>query len=279
MDPGGARQPKTLSQTHISNVKNGSLKTIVYLTRGIISLSSQRLIRNKDLLPFRPMGLVWTAFGLAFSALLPLVNPLGSALVFYGLVGAAPPEVYRRLARKIAINTILFLLVIELIGAALLSFFGVSLPIVEVAGGLVLASMGWSLLNNKDAAAERQQEKQDQALVSYSDLDEKTFYPLTFPVTAGPGCIVIMLTLTAHASTHRLIPDLLSHLGILIAVVVLCVLVYFCYAYAPLITRKISVQTAHGIVRVIAFLLLCIGVQIAWNGVSGLVQSLVVKMH
>ncbi|MFL6429673.1 MAG: MarC family protein [Acidobacteriaceae bacterium] len=217
--------------------------------------------------------LVWSQLGIAFSALLPLVNPLGSALVFYGLVGAAPPEVYRRLARRIAINTVLFLLVIELIGAALLSFFGVSLPIVEFAGGLVLAAMGWSLLNQQGADA-HQQEKANQAPVAYEELYQKTFYPLTFPVTAGPGCIVIMLTLTAHASTHSLIPNLLAHLGILIAVIVLCLLVYFAYAYAPLITHKISPQTARGVVRVIAFLLLCIGVQIAWKGVSSLLLTL-----
>jgi multiple antibiotic resistance protein len=217
--------------------------------------------------------LVWSQLGIAFSALLPLVNPLGSALVFYGLVGGAPPEVYRRLARRIAINTILFLLVIELIGAALLSFFGVSLPIVEVAGGLVLAAMGWSLLNQQGAAA-HQQEKADQAPESDEKLYQQTFYPLTFPVTAGPGCIVIMLTLTAHASTHGLVPNLLAHLGILIAVIMLCVLVYFAYAYAPLITQKISPQTARGVVRVIAFLLLCIGVQIAWNGISSLLRTL-----
>jgi multiple antibiotic resistance protein len=219
--------------------------------------------------------LVWSQLGIAFSALLPLVNPLGSALVFYGLVGAAPPEVYRRLARKIAINTVIFLLVIELIGAALLSFFGVSLPIVEVAGGLVLAAMGWSLLNQQGAAA-HQQEKEDQAQASddIEKLFQQAFYPLTFPVTAGPGCIVIMLTLTAHASTHSVVANLLSHLGISVAVIVLCVLVYFAYSYAPLITRKISPQTARGIVRVVAFLLLCIGVQIAWNGVSSLMLTL-----
>jgi multiple antibiotic resistance protein len=219
--------------------------------------------------------LVCSQLGIAFSALLPLINPLGSALVFYGVVGAAPPEVYRRLARRIAINTVIFLLVIELIGAALLSFFGVSVSIVEVAGGLVLAAMGWSLLNQPGAAA-HQQEKAEQTCASNTEqLFEQTFYPLTFPITAGPGCIVVMLTLTANAAPHSsIVAKLFSHLGILIAVVVLSVLVYFAYAYAPLITRKISPQTAYGIVRVIAFLLLCIGVQIAWNGLSGLLLTL-----
>ena len=229
-------------------------------------LHSERMIR-----------IVWSQFGIAFSALLPLVNPLGSALVFYGLVGAASPEVYRRLARRIAINTVLFLLVIELIGAALLSFFGVSLPIVEVTGGLVLAAMGWSLLNQPSADAHQQEKEAETRGCDDADIEklfQQTFYPLTFPVTAGPGCIVIMVTLTAHASTHKLIPDLFAHLGISIAVLVISLLVFFAYAYAPLITRKISPQTAHGIVRVIAFLLLCIGVQIAWNGVSSLVLTL-----
>lgn len=222
--------------------------------------------------------LVWSQLGIAFSALLPLINPLGSALVFYGLIGAAPPEVYRHLARRIAINTVIFLLVIELIGAALLTFFGVSLPIVEVAGGLVLAAMGWSLLNQQGAAAHQQEKAEQTQPADIEDLYQRTFYPLTFPVTAGPGCIVIMLTLTAHASTRSLIPDLLSHLGILIAVMLLCLLVYFAYAYAPLITRKISPQTARGVVRVIAFLLLCIGVQIAWKGISSLLLT-VLKQH
>jgi multiple antibiotic resistance protein len=91
-------------------------------------------------------------FGLAFSALLPLVNPLGDALVFLGLVGDAPRAVYRTLARKIAVSTTIFLVVIELVGTALLKFFGISLPVMQVSGGLVLAAMGWGLLNREERA-------------------------------------------------------------------------------------------------------------------------------
>ncbi len=100
------------------------------------------------------MLIVLKYFGLAFSALLPLVNPLGSALVFLGLVGVAPPDVFRTLARKIAVNTTLFLLVVELVGATLLNFFGISLPVVQVAGGFVLAAMGWGLLQGQDGTQE-----------------------------------------------------------------------------------------------------------------------------
>jgi len=92
-------------------------------------------------------------FSLAFSALLPLINPLGSALVVFGLVGIAPRDVYHRLARKIAVATIIFLLFVDLAGAAVLSFFGISLSVVQVAGGLVVAVMGWRLLNEQEAGS------------------------------------------------------------------------------------------------------------------------------
>ena len=210
-------------------------------------------------------------FGLAFSALLPLINPLGSALMFLGIVGNAPGEVYLRLARKIALSTTIFLAVVELVGTALLAFFGISLPVVQVAGGLVLATMGWSLLNQQEAQTSRDKTAAAQSV--YGSLDQQVFYPLTFPVTAGPGCIVITLTLSAHASTHDVFANVMSHLGIFLAIVALSFTVFLCYGYAPKIASRVPAQTAHGILRVIAFVLLCIGVQITWNGVEALIKT------
>jgi len=209
-------------------------------------------------------------FGLAFSALLPLVNPLGDALVFLGLVGAAPPAVYRTLARKIAISTTLFLLTIELIGTAMLKFFGISLPVMQVSGGLVLAAMGWNLLSQNEPETKEAQAKVDGPVLG--SLEQKIFYPFTFPITAGPGSIVVMVTLSAHASVRGALPDIAAHAGIALAVVFLSVAVYFCYGYAPTITSHVSSETVHGILRVIAFVLLCIGVQITWNGVEAMLK-------
>jgi multiple antibiotic resistance protein len=103
-------------------------------------------------------------------------------------------------------------------------------------------------------------------------LEQKIFYPFTFPITAGPGCIVVMVTLSAHASVTGLLPEIAAHAGIVLAVVLLSVAVYFCYGYAPVITARISPQTVHGILRVVAFVLLCIGVQITWNGVEAMLK-------
>ena len=223
------------------------------------------------------MLLVWKFFALGFSALLPLVNPLGSAFVFLGLVGLAPIEIYRSLARKIAINTVVFLIVIALIGSSLLSFFGISLPIMQVSGGIIIAMIGWGLLNQKESTPSA--EKTEAALPAVTEpeiakLKSKAFYPFTFPITAGPGCIVVMLTLSVHAKQPVITQTLLAYAGLLVAIVVLSASVYLCYAYAPKIVRSISPATAHGILRVVAFILFCIGIQIAWNGLSVLVPPL-----
>jgi len=208
-------------------------------------------------------------FGFAFTALLPLINPFGDALVLLGLVGKAPASVYRELAKGIAISTTLFLLAVELVGAASLRFFGISLPVMQVAGGLVLAAMGWQLLNQEPQGSKSEAAGQQPAVTpTFDSLKEKIFYPFTFPITAGPGCIVVMVTLSAHASGKGVFPDVWAHAGIVLAVLALGIPVYLCYAYAPAITARVSPDTANGILRVIAFVLLCIGVQIVWNGLE-----------
>lgn len=222
--------------------------------------------------------LLWTSFLIAFSVLLPLINPLGSALVFLGLTGEAPASVYRSLARRIAINNVIFLVIIELLGATILRFFGISLPIVQFSGGIVIAAMGWSVLNERDARANsrnKQEETEVRDETKLEDLEHKVFYPFTFPITSGPGTLVAVLTLTAHISNKDISKDIQAHVGVFLAVVVLSLLVYFCYAYAPKITKVIPPSTAHGILRVVAFILLCIGVQIAWNGLSVLIGNLI----
>jgi len=221
--------------------------------------------------------LVWDSFLLAFSALLPLINPLGSALVFLGLAGDAPRPVYKTLAWKIAINNVIFLGIFELLGSTILKFFGISLPIVQVSGGLVIAAIGWSVLNEKDsdaAAKDKQEEAHIMPEDRLHDLEEKAFYPFTFPVTSGPGTLVVLLTLSARFSGGPNSEVVLAHLALFLAIVAVSLLVFLCYAHAEKLTKLIPASTAHGILRVVAFILLCIGVQITWNGASALFATL-----
>lgn len=227
------------------------------------------------------MLLLWKHFAIAFSALLPMVNPLGSALIFLGLVGDAPGSVYRSLARRIAVNTVIFFAVVDLVGSAVLGFFGISLPIVQFSGGIVIAAIAWTMLNQPDPTTSSEKVQAAEQAKASSEVEgkllQKSFYPFTFPITAGPGCIVVMLTLSAHIDQHTLVDSVFAHAGLMLAVVLLSATVYFCYAYAPRLTRAISPSTAHGILRVISFILLCIGVQIAWNGLEPLLRSILHK--
>jgi len=215
------------------------------------------------------MSLFVRSFVLAFSALLPVVNPLGSALIFFGIVREASAPELRTLARKVSLSTVLFLLIVELTGATLLTFFGISLPVVQLAGGFVLAAIGWGLLNGPEKAKGGQASPVE---ASEGPLEGKVFYPLTFPITAGPGCIVVTLTLSAHAARHAPIGSVVAHFGIALAIVALSFLVWLSYVYAPRITEKVSPQTVQGILRVIAFVLICIGVQIAENGLEAMIH-------
>jgi multiple antibiotic resistance protein len=211
--------------------------------------------------------LIWKTFILASTALLPLINPIGSALIFLGLVGDRTDDVYRKLAGQIALATFVFLILVEFGGSAVLRFFGISLPIVQVTGGVVIAATAWGLLFEPDADS-LASDKQDEVAGSTFDerLHRKIFYPFTFPITAGPGTMVAMLTISAHAAEATLLDEAAIHVGITLAALAMAVLIYFSYAYAPRLVATISPATAHGILRVVAFFLMCIGAQVAWSG-------------
>jgi multiple antibiotic resistance protein len=206
---------------------------------------------------------------LAFSALLPIINPIGSAVLFLGIVRNADHATMKALARSIAYSTFWFLLIVQITGGYVLRFFGISLPVVQVAGGLVVASMGWTLLNRPDPETS----SASGVVCSPESLQDKIFYPLTFPITAGPGTIVVALTLSAHASAPSLIDSALAHLGLLLATLLIAVVVYFSYAYADRMTAKLPPSITQGILRVMSFILLCIGAEIVWNGMQNLLKK------
>lgn len=207
---------------------------------------------------------------LTFAALMPIVNPFGTALLVLALVGQRSADVYRRLAYKVAWIMMGFVLVVELIGQWLLHFFGISLPILQLGGGLTLAAMGWRTL----AGGGHSTSPGGKAADVQDDVLSHAFYPYTFPLTFGPGAIVVLLTLSAHATRSTTEATLIAHLGIMLGAALQAILVYVCYRFAPLLGEKLSASAINGMQQLMAFILLCIGGQIAWGGVAVLLRDI-----
>jgi multiple antibiotic resistance protein len=100
--------------------------------------------------------------------------------------------------------------VFEVLGATILKFFGISLPIVQLSGGMVVAAMGWGVLNERSAGADFRNKEEETGQSGEPDtrhLEEGVFYPYTFPITSGPGTLVGLLTVTAHISDKESQPQ------------------------------------------------------------------------
>jgi multiple antibiotic resistance protein len=204
---------------------------------------------------------------LAVGALLPIVDPLGAAPIYLAMTAGLTPEERGRMAKSVAMNSFLLLIASTLIGAYVLDFFGLSIPAVQVAGGIVVCAIGWSLLNSPNSPPAMARNRP--LTVTPDDLSQRAFYPLTMPLTVGPGSISVALTLGANPTpgVRTLVMTALAHaLGILIV----AVSVYLCYRYADRILSKLGPTGTSVVVRLSAFILLCIGVQICWNGLHAL---------
>jgi len=209
------------------------------------------------------------AIFLVISALFPIVNPLGGSPIFLSLTTDHTSAERHSLSRRIAINSFFLMAGSYLIGTHILSFFGISLPVVQVGGGLVVISTAWTMLhqgsNEERQEVHRTIQPKDQLL--------EAFYPLTLPLTVGPGSISVAITLGANAP-HGYPENLAAIAGALIGAAAISSSVYLCYGFADRLARILGPTGMSVIVRLSSFLLVCIGVQILWNGVSALLLPL-----
>jgi multiple antibiotic resistance protein len=215
---------------------------------------------------------VTNAFLLAFAALFPIVNPIGGAPIFLALTQHLPPAVRRNLARRIAVNGFCLLVASLFVGSHVLEFFGITLPVVRIGGGLVVTAFAWKLLNEDSNAIDKKENAAGDREEADPALD--AFYPLTMPLTVGPGSISVAITL---GSQRPKVPagfdDLLVLAGGAVAgVLALAVTVYVCYRFADRIVAALGTSGTNVLTRLSAFILLCIGIQILWNGYSALIN-------
>lgn len=203
------------------------------------------------------------SFLLVYAALFPIVNPIGLAPIFLGLTKHLSDRERNGLARRVAVNGFFLLLASLLVGSHVLEFFGITMPVLRVAGGLVVTSFGWTMLHAGKGAGGN-----DDLAAQVRPTD--AFYPLTMPLTIGPGSISVAVALGTQRHS-----DQLSHLAMvggaaIVGLIAVCLTVFFSYRFAEKLQSVLGERGSDVMVRLSAFILVCIGIQILWNGVSSL---------
>ena len=215
------------------------------------------------------MGIVET-FLLVLAALFPVINPPGTALVFFSMTKYASADTRRLLARRIALNAFFVMAVSLLVGAFILKVYGISVPVLRVAGGLIVAAAGWNLLNE----GTRKAPDEPPAERRHIDYTSQAFYPLTLPLTTGPGTIAVMISLGLSRSAYSdYTQDIQFVVASLLATVVMAAAIYVCFAYSDRVERLLGRDGSDIAVRLSAFILFCLGIQIIWTGASDLLAS------
>jgi multiple antibiotic resistance protein len=215
----------------------------------------------------------FSTFLLTFTALFSIVNPLSGAFIFFGATRELEPKLRANTARWVAIYSFIIVAASLYIGAYVLGFFGVTLPVLRVAGGFIVAGAGLRMLNAPDATEQRRNETPEPKSIDVAP-SRLAFYPLTMPLTTGPGTISVAISLGAgrpsgfHASSLEFFVETLA------ATALLSLLIYGFYRNSARLAQWIGVTGTTIVVRLSAFLLFCIGIQVMWNGAKELLGSL-----
>jgi multiple antibiotic resistance protein len=213
---------------------------------------------------------------LVFGALMPILNPPGHAPIFLTMTAGYNSQERTILARRVGIYSFILLLISMFIGSYVLEFFGVSLPIVRIGGGLLVATAGWQLMSSGDDSHKSAGMLQvGGARPSNEELRERAFYPLTFPITVGPGSITVAIALGAGFNGPGL-QKFSMPLASLTAVAITSYSLYLCYRHAERLLKLLGSTGSIIFLRLSAFILMCIGIQIFWDGFSVLFGELLV---
>ena len=214
-------------------------------------------------------SIAFTTFVTVFAALFPIVNPLGDGPIFLNMVQGCSPKVRNKLALSVSIYSFGLLLGSMIIGPQLLLFFGISLPALKLAGGAVVIAMGWRLLNQPAPAGHGA----DQSIgITDANAANSAFFPLTMPLTVGPGSIATAISLVAAYASEKGQPmdqTIPAVIGALAGLVALSISVYVLYRESSVIQRLCGDNGTIVLMRLFSFILLAIGVQIFLGGVTG----------
>jgi len=200
--------------------------------------------------------------------LLPIINPLTTAPVFVATLGGSRSAA-KALARQVAINSWIVIVVSMLIGTYVLALFGISLPVVRVGGGLLVAAAGWRMLHRSDDDDVHAAAAEQAATLSDAEIVRRSFFPLTFPLTTGPGTIAAAIALGAQIPSNPVL-FVAGAAAAAVGALVVALALYLLFANAAAVLARLGTIGTMVMIRLMAFILLCIGIQIIWTGFAEL---------
>ena len=216
------------------------------------------------------------AFLLAFPALFSIVNPLAGAIIFNEVTAAQNHQERLGLARRVAVYSTLVMLVALWAGSTILSFFGISLNALRIAGGIVVSVRAYEMLSAPEQRADRKEAETAPVSRNAADLAAFAFFPLTLPFTTGPGTIAVAVSLGTERPDGWL-PTLAFFSGASAAVLAMAVLIWLLYTTADRFAAVLGVAGRQAVARLAAFLLLGIGVQIVLSGALPLLHGIFIR--
>jgi multiple antibiotic resistance protein len=211
---------------------------------------------------------VTAAFLVGFPAIFSIVNPVGNALTFLNMTADRTHRERVVLARRVGLYSLTVLLGSIWFGAYVLAFFGISIGALRIAGGLAVAVQAWTMLMAPDQILAPKSQNGKTASGPRQDV---AFFPLTMPFTAGPGSIAVAIALGAESGSENG-RQIWAFGGTTLAALAIAALVWIIYASADRLSLLLGVSGERVLGRLVAFLLLCIGVQMLWTGIEGLLS-------
>lgn len=190
-------------------------------------------------------------FGTVF-ALLPIVNPISTAPVFLSLSRGLPPARRQQQARMAAVWMAVILLVSLMAGALVLEFFGISLPALRLAGGLVVAQIGTRMMQADPASAS---DLSDEFVAEVQGMHDVAFSPIAMPMLAGPGSIAVAISMATEVARPR------EYLAVAIGILIMSFVSWLFLRGAARMGEFLGVTGLNAVNRLMGFLLICIGVQ------------------
>lgn len=203
-------------------------------------------------------------------ALFPVVNPVGSAFILSPYFEKLTVADKKKAVNKIVLYAFGICIISLFTGRYILELFGISVPVVRIAGGILICKMGWEFLESKQITEDTK--PYDGIHHSFSSISDKLFYPITFPATTGVGTIAVLFTLSTHSHTSDGENYYLGLLAIVVSILVMCAMIYVCYLNSRRVIHMLGNTGEQIVKRISAFLIFCVGLEISFTGLSEMIE-------